>query len=177
MLIYINAARGTSEPSFPKYGVIVGDPVVSNVSVRLAGVQGYPVQVSAYSVPLFITLISHPTYHTNNSSQYPASASIITGGQQGIDDIVRRLTTQSSSCPSQTFALVGYSQGASIMHKAAEKLPQSVLAKIKSVVMFGDPYEKLGVLGQFRYPLRTRALGICADGDPVSWPHRAVGFG
>jgi hypothetical protein len=38
-------ARGTSEPSFPTYGVIVGDPVVSNVSAQLSGVQGYPVQV------------------------------------------------------------------------------------------------------------------------------------
>lgn len=40
-----NPARGTSEPSFPKFGVIVGDPVVSNVSAQLPGVQGYPVQV------------------------------------------------------------------------------------------------------------------------------------
>lgn len=41
----VRTARGTSEPSFPKFGVIVGDPVVSNVSAKLAGVQGYPVQV------------------------------------------------------------------------------------------------------------------------------------
>lgn len=54
------------------------------------------------------------------------------------------------------------------MHRATDKLPQSVLAKVKAVVMFGDPYAKLGGLGQFKYPLRTRALGICAKGDPVS---------
>lgn len=54
------------------------------------------------------------------------------------------------------------------MHRASDKLPASVLPKIKAVVMFGDPYNKLGLLGQFRYPLRSRALGICAAGDPVS---------
>jgi cutinase len=94
----IIVARGTSEPSFPKFGVIVGDPVVGNVSAKLAGVQGYPVQ-------------------------YPASFEIISGGRQGIDDIVKRLTTQAAACPNQTFSLVGYSQGASIMHRAADKLP------------------------------------------------------
>jgi cutinase len=42
-------ARGTSEISFEpdgKYGVVVGDPVVSNVTKLLDSVQGYPVQVS-----------------------------------------------------------------------------------------------------------------------------------
>lgn len=54
-LLTLDAARGTSEPSFPVFGVIVGDPVVSNVSAKLSGVQGYPVQVSvpALSCPPF----------------------------------------------------------------------------------------------------------------------------
>lgn len=51
-------ARGTSEPSFPKYGVIVGDPVVSNVSAELSGVQGYPVQVR---YPSIASNIASPT--------------------------------------------------------------------------------------------------------------------
>jgi hypothetical protein len=42
-------ARGTSEPNFEagggKFGVIVGDPVVSNTTAALPGARGYPVQV------------------------------------------------------------------------------------------------------------------------------------
>ena len=64
---------------------------------------------------------------------------------------------------------MGYSQGASIMHLATDRLPASVLPRIKAVVMFGDPNNKLGLLGQFRLALRAKALGICAPNDPVSF--------
>lgn len=54
------------------------------------------------------------------------------------------------------------------MHLATDRLPASVLPKIKAVVMFGDPNNKLGLLGQFRLALRAKALGVCAPKDPVS---------
>lgn len=42
-------ARGTSEPNYEagggKFGIVVGDPVVSNVTEVLPGARGYPVQV------------------------------------------------------------------------------------------------------------------------------------
>ncbi|KAI4928227.1 uncharacterized protein J4E92_005711 [Alternaria infectoria] len=99
---------------------------------------------------------------------YPASSQIISGGRQGVDDIVQRLTAQSSACPNQTFSLVGYSQGASIMHRAADRLPTSLFPKIKSVVMFGDPNLRLGVVGdKFPNGLKAKVLQICAKGDPV----------
>ena len=64
---------------------------------------------------------------------------------------------------------MGYSQGASIVHLATDRLPASVLPKIKAVVVFGDPNNKLGLLGQFRLALRAKALGVCAPRDPVSF--------
>lgn len=55
------------------------------------------------------------------------------------------------------------------MHRAADRLPASVMTKIKAVVMFGDPYERLGGLSsQFPYALREKVLQLCAEGDPVS---------
>lgn len=55
------------------------------------------------------------------------------------------------------------------MHRAADRLHTSVLPRIKSVVMFGNPYERLGGLSsQFPYALRSKVLQLCADGDPVS---------
>lgn len=42
-------ARGTSEPNYEegdgKFGFIVGDPIVSNVTEILPDARGYPVQV------------------------------------------------------------------------------------------------------------------------------------
>ena len=55
------------------------------------------------------------------------------------------------------------------MHLATERLPTSVLPKIKALVMFGDPNNKFGLLGQFRLALRAKALGVCAPKDPVSF--------
>ena len=34
----------------------------------------------------------------------------------GVDDTIKRLNAQSAACPAQRFALVGYSQGAGVMH-------------------------------------------------------------
>jgi cutinase len=138
-------ARGTSEPNFEpngKFGVIVGDPVVSNVSAALSGVRGYPVQ-------------------------YPASSSVIIGGAQGRRDIVNRLIRQSALCPSQRFALVGYSQGASIMHQAADELPTSLYPKILALAMFGDPNLRLTLGGRFPAALEAKLLESCATRDPV----------
>lgn len=100
--------------------------------------------------------------------QYPASSAIITGGRQGISDIVNRLTAQNKACPNQTFSLVGYSQGASIMHKASAQIPTAIYPKIKSIVMFGDPNLRLGRLGDpFPTALRSKVLQNCAVNDPV----------
>lgn len=45
----ILVGRGTSEPNYEagggKFGIVVGDPVVSNVTLQIPGARGYPVQV------------------------------------------------------------------------------------------------------------------------------------
>lgn len=57
------------------------------------------------------------------------------------------------------------------MHRAADRLPTSLFPKIKSVVMFGDPNLRLGVVGdKFPNGLKAKVLQICAKGDPVSLP-------
>ncbi|EPS39250.1 hypothetical protein H072_7006 [Dactylellina haptotyla CBS 200.50] len=137
----ILVARGTSEPG--KFGFIVGDNLVGNVSQVLPGARGYPVQ-------------------------YPASIDVLGGGRQGRLDIINRLISQSLRCPTQKFALVGYSQGASIMHQAVAELPISLYPKISALCMFGDPNLRLGILGdRFPLALRSKVLQSCAKGDLV----------
>ncbi|KAG9254859.1 cutinase-domain-containing protein [Emericellopsis atlantica] len=136
-------ARGTSEPNFAdggKFGVIVGDPVVSNLTEILPGSRGYPVQ-------------------------YPASSSIIIGGIRGRRDVVNRIVSQAEACPDQTFALVGYSQGATIMHRAARDIPEALYDRIVALAMFGDPYLRYSFGDDFPAPLREKLLQNCAEGD------------
>lgn len=80
--------------------------------------------------------------------------------------MVNRLVSQSELCPDQTFALVGYSQGAGVMHSAADKVPKELFPKIKALAMFGDPGERLG--REFPAELQGKVLQNCAEGDPVS---------
>ena len=80
-----------------------------------------------------------------------------------------RLRSQAAACPNQKFALVGYSQGAGVMHAAAKDIPISLYSRIKSLVMFGDGYHRLGdLLSRFPLGLNHKVMQICADGDPVS---------
>ncbi|KAK7445679.1 hypothetical protein CaCOL14_002249 [Colletotrichum acutatum] len=131
----ILVARGTSEPNYVggggKFGIIVGDPVVSNATVALPGARGYPVQASSR-------------------------------------DVVNRLKSQAAACPNQNFSLVGYSQGASVMHAAAADIPAELYGRIKSLVMFGDGYLKLGAsLSKFPAGLNEKVRQVCAAGDPI----------
>ena len=65
-VLTLDAARGTSEPRVPVFGVIVGDPVVSNVPAKLPGVQGYPAQLS-------VPARKFPSFHSLNSI-YPVNS-------------------------------------------------------------------------------------------------------
>ncbi len=82
---------------------------------------------------------------------------------------MNRLKLQAIACPNQKFALVGYSQGAGVMHAAAKDIPIYLYSRIKSIVMFGDPYHRLGdALSRFPVGLNSKVKQVCAPGDPVS---------
>ena len=106
----------------------------------------------------------------------------------GVDDVISRLNKQNKLCPDQKFALVGYSQGAGVMHGAMNatsepyaggpavrpKLDASVIPKIVAVVMFGDPgFSATSMMGApiraFPAALFERLRENCAPNDPVSF--------
>jgi cutinase len=140
-------ARGTSEPNFApdgKFGVVVGDPIISNLTAILPNARGYPVQ-------------------------YPANDDFVNGTITGATDVVARIVKQSALCPDQTFALVGYSQGAAVMHVAASRIPVDLYPKIKALVMFGDPWIREGSEYDPFFPseLQHNTLQNCASRDPI----------
>lgn len=44
-----------------------------------------------------------------------------------------------SKCPQSAIVMSGYSQGAQIVHNAADQLGPAGMANVKAVVTFGDP--------------------------------------
>jgi cutinase len=125
------------------------------------------------------------------SFKYPAAMNLKASGGVGKDDVINRLNKQVKLCPDQLFSLVGYSQGAGVIHGIFEyenrtypgavgTLPTldqaSTLAKISSIVTFGDP----GFRGDYKLVYRIPAelqstLKInCSHGDPASNSSRIV---
>ncbi|KAE9988982.1 hypothetical protein EG328_003298 [Venturia inaequalis] len=140
-------ARGTSEPNFKegngKFGLVVGDPLIGNLTAKFPSARGYPVQ-------------------------YPADSNIIPGVRAGTIDLLARLESQSKACPDQKFALVGYSQGAGLMHNAVPKIPEATQKKVLALLMYGDPELRNGASGKkFPAELEKVLLQNCAEGDMV----------
>jgi cutinase len=90
-----------------QFGIVLGDPFMSNMTASIPGAIGYPVQ-------------------------YPASMNTAADTTIGRTDIVKRLIKQATACPDQRFALVGYSEGAIVIHA-------DIVPKIIAIVLYGDP--------------------------------------
>ncbi|GAM89594.1 hypothetical protein ANO11243_076330 [Dothideomycetidae sp. 11243] len=147
-----SAARGTDEPNAPggQYGVIVGDPLFNATQKAIPG-------VTAYAVP------------------YPASAAC-DSESIGVADIINHLTSMSQACSGQKFVLVGYSQGADVVHKAAQQLSTSLYPSIIALVQYGDPNNRgvgqVNPLGGSTFSalpaiLANRTCENCRSTDPV----------
>ncbi|KAL2838443.1 cutinase [Aspergillus pseudoustus] len=58
----------------------------------------------------------------------------------GRNDILSKLRTRSQHCPNQTYALLGYSQGATVVLEALKSIKgTSVEALVKAVLLIGNP--------------------------------------
>ncbi|MEV6772351.1 cutinase family protein [Nocardia sp. NPDC051030] len=141
-------ARGTGEPGW--LGSVVGDPLYGMLQDRL------PVSTSAYSV------------------DYPADYTFNVGS--GTSDLVSHLTAQVAACPNQEFILVGYSQGAAVVHAALGtgavtwypgrvQLPDYLGDHVASILLFGDPMRAIGWTVPGGWLGKTG--NWCTGGDPV----------
>ncbi|WP_306362702.1 cutinase family protein [Nocardia sp. CC227C] len=86
------------------------------------------------------------------------------------------LAYQAGVCPAQRFILVGYSQGAAVIHAALGtgnvswypgrvQLPGDLAWRISSVLLFGDPLRAVGAGVPGEYAWRTG--NWCTGGDPI----------
>jgi cutinase len=133
--VEVIAARGTGEPG--RLGSIVGDPFARAVTQALSGEQ-----VTSYAV------------------DYPANW--LLNYRAGSQDIIEHTSEQSAACPDQEFVLVGYSQGAMATQSALSSLPDDVDAKVRAVVLFGNPFLRTPLAREYQ----DRTMNFCANGDP-----------
>jgi cutinase len=133
----------------PEYGIIVGDPIYAATKKLIPDATGYKVD-------------------------YPASFAKDSKAK-GAADVLKHLTEASKACPQQNYVLIGYSQGADVMHQAAAQISPDLYPRIVALVMFGDPGNKGpsakspmgGTVPKFPAPLAGKVKENCAKGDPV----------
>ncbi|KXN91448.1 Cutinase [Leucoagaricus sp. SymC.cos] len=96
---------------------------------------------------------------------YPATiGGFLEGGDpNGARTMAADVTLFANSCPGTQIVMSGYSQGAQLVHLAADQISPSVQNKVNSVVVFGDPDNGDG----FRGVLNDRSITFCANGDNI----------
>ncbi|KAF6816185.1 cutinase [Colletotrichum plurivorum] len=81
-------------------------------------------------------------------------------GSNTMASLVARAVTQ---CPNTKIVLSGYSQGAQLVHNAANKLTAAQTNRISAVLLFGDPFDGQAV---GNVPA-SKVKVICHDGDNI----------
>ncbi|KAJ7292059.1 cutinase, partial [Mycena rebaudengoi] len=109
-------ARGTSESG--NVGSRIGPPLIADLRAAL-GTAGIAAQGVNYSASVLGYLEG--------------------GDPAGSTTMVNLINTAASKCSSTKIVISGYSQGAQLVHNAAERLTAAVTARIAAVVVFGDP--------------------------------------
>ena len=156
-------ARGTSEPAGRGRLGTLASSIDASTSASVA----------TYSV-------SYPA-----TAAFPAYWDSVTAGEKSLRSLLGSLH---SGCPSATFALLGYSQGAQVIGNVLDvqgtQLSSSVASAVKAVVFYGDPtfvsgetydrgthiWNEGGIFARGSTDLRNYASRIrswCDAGDPV----------
>jgi cutinase len=153
--VEVISARGTTEP---QTGSLIMGGLSRGIASRVGG--------NVYEV------------------QYPSSAEYLSSPQIGVTDTLNRIRARSAACPDQKYVLNGYSKGGIVMTDVMKRLSPDLAAKVKAVVMYGNPYYKAnqpeaagsakGGLARGIYPgagvpreWSPRVKDFCNQGDPV----------
>ncbi|CAE6471334.1 unnamed protein product [Rhizoctonia solani] len=90
--------------------------------------------------PLSTSLSSAVSGTTTYSVPYDTRAEYSSTIKAGATLVTNYITSQAARCPNQVFALGGYSKGAMVIHSTS--LSSTLKAKVKAIVVFGDPYRR-----------------------------------
>ncbi|CAE6475883.1 unnamed protein product [Rhizoctonia solani] len=128
------------------FGVVLGAPAQTRHScsnVQLVHAAGTTENgLGLVGAPLAKALASAIPGTTSYAIPYNTGPEYFETVEEGARKTEAYLAEQSTLCPNQHFVLSGYSKGAMVMHKT--NLPDGIKSKILTVLVFGDPYRKIG---------------------------------
>ncbi|KAF2036572.1 cutinase [Setomelanomma holmii] len=131
-------ARGTTEPG--NVGLFAGPPFFDALKEQL-GSKSLAVQ----------------------GVEYPATfAGFNRNGTDGVPSMTAFINQAFDTCPNTKVVMSGYSQGALVVRSTASSLPAATMAKVNSVVTFGDPGNPNPITGA-----DNKTLIICHENDAV----------
>ncbi|KAF2665598.1 alpha/beta-hydrolase [Microthyrium microscopicum] len=84
---------------------------------------------------------------SGHALDYPAGF-LPTSSNIGTTALLTYLSSASTRCPSQRYALGGHSQGGNVTYHAIPRIPAEILSKIVAVTMFGSPKCQPQVVGR-----------------------------
>jgi cutinase len=118
--------------------------------------------------PLFFNALASRVGTANLAVQgvtYSASiAGFLAGGDAAGSRTMAQLTQRAvTQCPNTKIVLSGYSQGAQVVHNAANMLSAAVANRVTAVLTFGDPKRSQG----FGSIPSSRTRVICRTGDNI----------
>lgn len=88
---------------------------------------------------------------------------LLGGDAEGSERFLNLTNQASVKCPDTRIVLGGYSQGAQVMHNAAENFSPEVTSRVDAAVVFGDP-KKTQPIGSIP---SEKVMSICHDGDII----------
>ncbi|KAH6686400.1 cutinase [Plectosphaerella plurivora] len=131
-------ARGTTEPG--NVGLVAAPPFLDALATQLGSKT-----LAAQGV------------------EYPATfAGFNDNGVNGVPSMTSFINQAGTNCPATKIVLSGYSQGALVLRSTADTLPAATMARISSIVTFGDPRNPQPITGG-----EGKTLIICQESDAV----------
>ncbi len=132
-----------------------------------------------------------------DSSATPTAAGFLRNTAAGGALALQRLSSLAAACPSSRFALVGFSQGAHVVHTAAMSVPAALVGRVALVAMIADPstnpddtiarwsyateptrgHGRLGAGPPIPAPLSSAAISFCVAADAICNDRGAPGSG
>lgn len=124
-------------------GLVNGGGCADNIIVFARGTTETG-NVGAISGPPFFQAMADEVGADNlivQGVEYPADIpGFLEGGDAEGSQLMADLVTQAvADCPDSKVIMSGYSQGAQLVHNAAELMDASVTAQVAGTVLFGDP--------------------------------------
>ncbi|KAH8801993.1 cutinase [Flagelloscypha sp. PMI_526] len=132
-------ARGTNEPGV---GISIGPALIRDLNTTLPNLS-----------------------KTFLGVDYPAdvTGALIGGSIQGSQTMAQMVATTAGNCTDTEIVMVGYSQGAQVVHRAVSLLSSGQAASVAAVVMFGDPKNGTSLANG----LDSRSRTFCHEDDLV----------